>query len=126
MRPSRATVVSAAITIAGPTARAAMSSALASARRWTIWAGVSFGKGVSSTAADMTLKEKPASRKISARRGEAEARMSRMSDDDGLLVFAEDAAEGVGDFADAGVGFDGGENGWKEIFGGSGAALKFA
>ena len=33
------------------------------------------------------------------------------SDDDGFLVFAEGAAEGVGDFAYCGVGFDGGENG---------------
>src|SRR5260370_1304028 len=47
------------------------------------------------------------------------------SDDDGLLVFAEDAAEGVGDFADGGVGFDGGENGGEEVFGGGGAALEF-
>src|SRR5712692_4853267 len=49
----------------------------------------------------------------------------RASDDDGLLVFAEDAAEGVGDFADGGVGFDGGEDGGEEIFGGGGAALEF-
>jgi len=32
--------------------------------------------GVSSTAEDIVMKEKPASRRISARRGEAEARMS--------------------------------------------------
>src|SRR5258708_10164703 len=44
------------------------------------------------------------------------------SDDDGFLVFAEDAAEGVGDFADGGVGFDGGEDGGEEIFGGGGPA----
>ena len=49
----------------------------------------------------------------------------RALDDDGFLVFAEDAAEGVGDFADGGVGFDGGENGGQEIFGGGGAALEF-
>src|SRR5216684_2293561 len=48
------------------------------------------------------------------------------SDDDGFLVFAEDAAEGVGNFADSGVGFDGGEDGGKEIFGGGGAALEFS
>src|SRR5260370_645382 len=47
------------------------------------------------------------------------------SDDDGFLVFAEDAAEGVGDFADGGVGFDGGEDGGEEILGGGGAALEF-
>jgi hypothetical protein len=51
--------------------------------------------------------------------------MSFISDDDGFLVFAEDAAEGVGDFADGGVGFDGGEDGGEEIFCGGGAALKF-
>ena len=48
-----------------------------------------------------------------------------MSDDDGFLVFAEDAAEGVGDFAYGGVGFDGVEDGGEEIFCGGGAALKF-
>src|SRR5712664_2591302 len=46
------------------------------------------------------------------------------SDDDGFLVFAEDAAEGVGDFARGGVGFDGGEDGGEEIFGSGGAALE--
>ena len=46
-------------------------------------------------------------------------------DDDGFLVFAEDAAEGVGDFADGGVGFDGGEDGGEQIFGGGGAACEF-
>src|SRR5258707_7299394 len=50
---------------------------------------------------------------------------SKKSDDDGFLVFAEDAAEGVGDFADGGVGFDGGEDGGEEIFSGGGAALEF-
>src|SRR6266850_2065418 len=48
---------------------------------------------------------------------------SKKSDDHGFLVFAEDAAEGVGDFADGGVGFDGGEDGGEEIFGSGGAAL---
>ena len=71
------------------------------------------------------MKEKPASWRISARRGEAEARISFMSDDDGFLVFAEDAAEGVGDFAYGGVGFDGGEDGGEEIFCRRGAALEF-
>src|SRR5216683_317378 len=47
-----------------------------------------------------------------------------LSDDDGFLVFAEDAAEGVGDFADGGVGFDGGEDGREKIFGSGGAALE--
>src|SRR5258707_15691309 len=46
---------------------------------------------------------------------------SKKSDDHGFLVFAEDAAEGVGDFADGGVGFDGGEDGGEEIFGSGGA-----
>src|SRR5882757_1863199 len=122
-------------------------------------------------AEESAVKEKPASRRISARRVEAEARMSFMVspgfpegkntierarrqpvlwcreeaddgdgragrksggepphsklDDDRFLVFAEDAAEGVGDFADGGVGFDGGENGGEEIFSGGGAALEF-
>src|SRR5258706_13403328 len=49
---------------------------------------------------------------------------SKKSDDDGFLVFAEDAAEGVGDFADGGVGFDSGEDGGEKIFGSGGAALK--
>ena len=47
------------------------------------------------------------------------------SDDDGFLVFAEDVAEGVGDFAYGGVGFDGGEDGGEEIFRGGGTALEF-
>src|SRR5260370_23169835 len=46
-------------------------------------------------------------------------------DDHRFLVFAEDAAAGVGDFADGGVGFDGGEDGGEESFGGGGAALEF-
>ena len=46
-------------------------------------------------------------------------------DDDGFLVFAVDAAEGVGDFANGGVGLDGGENRWEQIFGGAGAAFEF-
>ena len=41
-----------------------------------------------------------------------------------FLVFAEDAAEGVGDFADRSVGFDGCEDGGEKILGRSGAALK--
>src|SRR4249919_3283500 len=69
--------------------------------------------------------ENPAAWRISARRVDAEARMSFMSDDDGFLVFAEDAAEGVGDFTNGGVGFDGGEDGGEEIFCGGGAALEF-
>jgi hypothetical protein len=48
-----------------------------------------------------------------------------MSEDDGFLVFAEDVSEGVGDFADRGVGFDGGEDGGEEIFGGGGVPLEF-
>src|SRR5258706_1467945 len=49
---------------------------------------------------------------------------SKKSDNDGFLVFAEDAAEGVGDFADGGVGFDSGEDGGEKIFGSGGAALE--
>jgi len=48
-----------------------------------------------------------------------------LSDDDGFLVFAEDAAEGVGDFAYGGVGFDGSEDGGEKIFGADGAAAEF-
>src|SRR5712671_1985180 len=76
MRPSTEMTVSAAMTIAGPIARAATSSAFASARRWTCSLGDSPGKGVSSTAEESTTKEKPASRRISARRVDAEARIS--------------------------------------------------
>src|SRR6266481_6589566 len=87
-------------------------------------------------AEESTVKEKPASWRISARRTDADARISFMgnpggeeyyskkSDDHGFLVFAEDAAEGVGDFAHGGVGFDGGEDGGEEIFGSGGAALE--
>ena len=35
---------------------------------------------------------------------------------DGFAVLAEDAAHGVGNFADRGVGFDGGENRRHQIF----------
>src|SRR6267143_5152708 len=88
-------------------------------------------------AEESTVKEKPASWRTSARRTDADARISFMgnpggeeyyskkSDDDGFRVFAKDAAEGVGDFADGGVGVDGGEDGGKEIFGSGGAALEF-
>ena len=48
----------------------------------------------------------------------------RELEDDGFLVFAEDLAEGVGDFADGGIGFDSGEDSWQKIFGGMGAALE--
>src|SRR5258706_11463895 len=87
-------------------------------------------------AEESTVKEKPASWRTSARRTDADARISFMgnpggeeyyskkSDDHGFLVFAEDAAEGVGDFAHGGVGFDGGEDGGEEIFGSGGAALE--
>jgi len=61
----------------------------------------------------------------SRRGGRKEGASSRSpSDDDGFLVFAEDTSEGVGDFANGGVGFDGGEDGGEEIFGGGGAALE--
>src|SRR5204863_8067681 len=146
MRPSRVTSVSAPRTMAWPTARAATSSALATARRSTRTWAASPWYGVSSMEEDITVNENPASRRISARRTEAEARMSfignpgisgveeyysvsavracagvqrnkRASDDHGFPVFAEDAAEGVGDFADRGIGFDGGEDGGEEVFG---------
>src|SRR5215831_9596664 len=47
------------------------------------------------------------------------------SDDHGFLIFAEEAAQGVRDFADGGVGFDGGEDGGEKIVGGGRAALEF-
>src|SRR5215831_13235839 len=74
--PSKATTVSAAITMAGPTARAATSSDLAAASRRTRSVAVSPGSGVSSTAEESTVKGIPASRRTSARRGEAEARIN--------------------------------------------------
>src|SRR5580698_2367751 len=70
------TAVSAAITIAGPTDRAATSSAFASASRATIASADSLGIGVSSIADDITENAYPALCKISARRGEADANMS--------------------------------------------------
>ncbi len=70
------TAVSAAITIAGPTDRAATSSAFASASRCTISGADSPGIGVSSIAEDTTANAYPALCKISARRGEAEANIS--------------------------------------------------
>src|SRR6267143_3405848 len=75
---------------------------------------------------DIAVNEKPASRRISARRTDAEARMSfmRKLDDNGFLILAEHAAQGVGDFADSGVGFDGGEDGRKKIFRRGSAALE--
>ncbi len=76
--PSSTTSVSAAITMAGPTARAETSSALASASLCTSSAGDSPAIGVSSTAEDSTVKDIPASCRISARRTEAEARISFM------------------------------------------------
>src|SRR6266850_7934412 len=122
--PSNATIVSAAITIAGPTARAATSSAFASARRRTKSCGDSPGTGVSSTAEESTENCIPALRRISARRGEAEARISFMalveeayyskkwptacpsgqqpgsiSQHDGFLVFAENVPQRVGNFS---------------------------
>jgi hypothetical protein len=70
------TAVSAAITIAGPTDRAATSSALASASRATIASADSPGIGVSSIADDITENAYPAFCKISALRGEADASIS--------------------------------------------------
>jgi len=46
-------------------------------------------------------------------------------DDDRFLIFTENLAEGVGDFAYGGVGFDSGEDGREEILSGMGAALEF-
>jgi hypothetical protein len=39
-----------------------------------------------------------------------------LSDNHGFLIFAEEAAKGIGDFPDSGVGFDGGEDGGEKIF----------
>src|SRR5215813_349613 len=135
--PARVTTVSAAMTIAGPTARAATSSALANASRCTVSLGDSPGTGVSSTAEDKTVKGKPAERKISARRAEPEARISFMaeplpqeyyrsnlrdwtrlknSQDDGFLVLTKNASQRVRDLSDCGVGFDCRKNCRKQIF----------
>ena len=46
-------------------------------------------------------------------------------DDHGFLILAEKAAEGVGDFADRSVGFDGIEDGREKIFRCVGTALEF-
>src|SRR5690348_12706031 len=46
-------------------------------------------------------------------------------DDHGFLILAEKAAEGVGDFADRSVGFDGVEDGREKIFRCVGTALEF-
>src|SRR5882672_4216129 len=75
---------------------------------------------------DIAVNEKPASRRISARRTDAEARMSfmRKLDDNGFLILTEDAAERIGNFADGGVGFDGGKDGGEEILWSGGAALE--
>ena len=43
-------------------------------------------------------------------------------DDDGFAVFAELAAKSVGNFSHGGIGFNGGEDGGEQIFGGGGAA----
>src|SRR6267143_652314 len=51
-------------------------------------------------------------------------RRERESNNDGLLVFAEDAAEGVGDFSDRGVGLDGGEDRGEKILRCAGEALE--
>src|SRR5260221_286401 len=107
MRPSMEMTVSAAMTIAGPTARAATSSAFASARRWTCASGDSPGKGVSSTVEERTTKEKPASRRISARRVEAESGDTALffgnevvHADDNLFLFLDGALEFVSGFLD--------------------------
>src|SRR5215472_2103395 len=47
------------------------------------------------------------------------------SNDNGFLIFAEDAAEGVGDFADGGVGFDGREDRREKILCRGGSMLEF-
>ena len=54
--------------------------------------GDSSGKGVSSTPEDMTMNEKPAAWRISARRGEVEARMSFMRDSGGEEYYSASAA----------------------------------
>ena len=99
---------------------------------------------------ERTVKVKPASRSISARRGEAEARMSFVEgtsrpeyytrdwetarlwpdaglrlawrlDDYGFLVFAEGAPQGVGNFAYCGERFHRSQDGGQQVFGGCGA-----
>src|SRR5580698_379740 len=140
------TTVSAAMITADWCARRSESAAfssLAAATRCTYPCADSLVWRVSSTSALKTVNSMPALRRISARRGEAEARttssiqtvykrgagvgqrqrqrhtplrvgcrqaesLSHSSDDYGFLVFAEGAAEGVGDFTDGDVGFDGG------------------
>src|SRR6266436_4538120 len=77
--PSSTTSVSAAMMMAGPNARAATNSALASASRCTSSAGDSPAIGVSSTAEESTVKNSPASCRTSARRVEAEARINFMA-----------------------------------------------
>src|SRR5712664_2611287 len=51
-------------------------------------------------------------------------RRERESNNDGFLVFAEDAAEGVGDFTDRGVGLDSGEDRGEKILLCGGQALE--
>src|SRR6185437_10749613 len=92
----------------------------------------SFGRVDSSRWGVTTSKTKPALRRISARRGEAEARMSlnfcrtrANLNEDGFLVFSEGTAQGIRDFAQGGVRFDGREDGGHKIFCGAGAAFDF-
>src|SRR5262249_23093329 len=126
--PSRATTVSAAMMIAGPTARAATSSTLAEARRLTRSPAVSPGNGVSSTAEESTLNGIAASRRMSARRDDEEARITSMGtprkeyysnsasrrrpqqEHYRLLILAKHTAQGIGDFPTRSVAFHGPQN----------------
>jgi len=54
---------------------------------------------------------RPSTLPLAGSQDEPARRLACDSDYDGFLVFAEGAAEGVGDFAYCGVGFDGGEDG---------------
>src|SRR5713226_7127358 len=133
--PSSTTSVSAAMIITGPTARAETRSALASAKRCTNSCGDSPGIGVSSTAEDNATKERPASRRISARRSEAEARINFMAvisakdTTDALslmfwaclkknrfLVFAEDSPKRVRNLSNRSVSLHRPENRRQQIF----------
>ena len=126
--------MSAAITIAGPRALAATSSAFANASLRTKSCGDSAGIGVSSTAEESTENCIPAERKISARRGDADASISfivcferilQELQDYRLLILAKDASKRVRNFADGSKRFHCGQNCWQKIFVGSGAPFEF-
>src|SRR5262245_19776615 len=83
MAPSTTTVVSAPSTVASAgLKRRATSADFSAARRRTYAAGVSPARTRSSTSAAATSKVNPAARNSSERRGDAEARTSRMHAND--------------------------------------------